>query len=126
VKSDAFRAAVEAKDFSTFEEIFSDDPTFVSPAVFKPYEGAEAMRAVLTAAIKTFEGLTYIDQVETGNRAALIFEADVGDKQVKGVDILTFDDEDRVTELMVMIRPLRGLEAVVERMAENLGVPTRH
>jgi hypothetical protein len=124
VKSDAFRAAVEAKDFSTFEEIFSDDPSFVSPAVFKPYEGVEAMRAVLTAAMKTFEGLTYIDQVETGNRAVLIFEADVGDKQVKGVDILTFDDEDRVTELMVMIRPLRGLEAVIERMAENLGVPT--
>jgi hypothetical protein len=82
------------------------------------------MRAVLTAAIKTFEDLTYIDQVETGDRAVLIFEAHVGDRQVKGVDILTFDDDGKVKELMVMIRPLRGLEAVVERMAENLGVPT--
>jgi hypothetical protein len=124
VKSDAFRAAVEAKDLSSMEEIFSDDPSFVSPAVFKPYEGADAMRAVLTAAMKTFEDLTYIDQVETGDRAVLIFEAHVGDKQVKGVDILSFDDDGRVKELMVMVRPLRGLEAVIERMAENLGVPT--
>jgi hypothetical protein len=124
MKSDAFRAAVEAKDLSGFEQLFTDDPVFVSPAVFKPYEGADAMRAVLGAAMKTFDDLKYIDQVETGDRAVLLFEARVGDRQVNGVDILNFGDDGRIKELMVMIRPLRGLEAVVERMAENLGVPT--
>jgi hypothetical protein len=125
VKSDAFKKAVEAKDFSAgIDELFVEEPRFVSPAVFKPYEGRDAMRAVLGAVVQIFEDFRYTDQVEDGSTAILIFEARVGDRQLNGVDILRFDDDGKIRELMVMIRPLSALNAVVEGMAEKLGITT--
>jgi ketosteroid isomerase-like protein len=124
VKSDAFKAAAEAKDFSAADELFVDEPRFVSPAVFKPYEGRDAMRAVLGAVVQVFEDFRYTDQIEDGDTAILIFEARVGEREVNGVDILRFDADGKIRELMVMIRPLSGLNAVVEGMAEKLGIPT--
>jgi hypothetical protein len=125
VKSDAFKKAVEAKDFSAgIDELFVEEPRFVSPAVFKPYEGRDAMRAVLGAVVQIFEDFRYTDQVEDGDTAILIFEARVGDRQLNGVDILRFDDDGKIRELTVMIRPLSALNAVVEGMAEKLGITT--
>jgi SnoaL-like protein len=126
MKSDAFKAAAASKDFSAFDELFAEEPVFRSPAVFKPYEGRDAMRAVLGAVTQVFEDFRYTGQVEDGDTAVLIFEARVGDRELNGVDILTFDEDGRISELMVMIRPLRGLEAVLQAMGEKLaemGVP---
>jgi hypothetical protein len=127
MKSDAFRKAAEAKDFSAgIDELFVDEPRFVSPAVFKPYEGRDAMRAVLGAVVQIFEDFRYTDQIEDGDTAILIFEARAGDRELNGVDILRFDPDGKIRELMVMIRPLSALNAVVEGMAEKLGIPTQH
>ena len=48
----------------------------------------------------------------------LEFRARVGERELQGVDVLTVGDDDLVTELMVMIRPLSALNAVVARMGE--------
>jgi hypothetical protein len=125
MKSDAFRAAAESKDFSAVDELFVDEPTFRSPAVFRPYEGRDAMKAVLGAVSQVFSDFRYTDQVEDGDTAILIFKAKVGEREIDGVDILRFEGE-RIGELMVMIRTVRGLEAVVAEMAKRLeaaGVP---
>ncbi|MGZ5309694.1 MAG: nuclear transport factor 2 family protein [Solirubrobacterales bacterium] len=124
--SDAFKQAAENKDFSAAEGLFSDEVVFRSPAVFKPYEGVEAMGLVLSAVVQVFEDFRYTDQIESGGTAALLFEARVGDRELNGVDVLRFDSEGRITELMVMVRPLSGLNALVEAMGEKLaemGVP---
>ena len=76
--SDRFRSAAESKDFSNFEEIFAEDVTFRSPAVFKPYEGRDAVAMILTTVGRVFENFRYTDQVETGDAAALAFSATVG------------------------------------------------
>ena len=65
MQSDRFRAAAETKDFSTFEEIFAPDVTFRSPAVFRPYEGRDAVAMLLTTVADVFEEFRYTDQVET-------------------------------------------------------------
>ena len=125
MKSDAFRAAAEAKDFSAIDDLFTEEPTFRSPAVFRPYEGRDAMQAVLGAVSQVFSDFRYTDQVEDGDTAVLVFKAKVGDREIDGVDILRFEGE-RIRELMVMIRTVRGLEAVVAEMAKRLeamGVP---
>jgi len=122
MKSDAFRRAAESKDLSTLEELFSEDVVFRSPAVFKPYSGIDAMRVVLGAVVEIFEDFRYLDQVETGDRAVLIFEARVGDRELNGVDVLRFGEDGLIDELMVMIRPLSALNALVEEMGRRLGV----
>jgi hypothetical protein len=126
VKSDAFRHAVEAEELSALDELFTDDVVFRSPAVFKPYEGKQALATVLTAVSQVFEDFRYTDQIESDDTAALFFEATVGDREVNGVDVLRFDSDGGIRELMVMIRPLSGLNALVEAMGDRLaamGVP---
>src|SRR3954452_16159644 len=116
MKSDGFRAAAEGKDFSAIEKLFAEDVTFRSPVVFKPYEGRDTIAMILATVVEVFEDFRYIDQVETGDTAVLIFEARVGDRELNGVDILRFDAEGKIEELMVMVRPMSGLQALAEAM----------
>ena len=120
MKSDAFRAAAEGKDFSRADEILAPDVVFRSPVVFKPYEGREALALILEAVIQVFEDFRYVDQVETGDAAVLVFKARVGDREVDGVDVLRFDAQGRVRELMVMVRPMSGVNALAEEMGRRL------
>lgn len=122
MKSDAFKAAAEAKDFGAAEELFSPDVVFRSPAVFKPYEGIDALRVLLGTVVQVFEDFRYLDQVETGDTAVLVFEARVGEKQLNGVDVLRFGADGKIAEMMVMVRPLSGLTALAEEMGRRLGV----
>ena len=120
MKSDAFRAAAEAKDFAAAQDVFTEDVVFRSPVVFKPYEGREATMGILNAVVQVFEDFRYVEQVETGDTATLMFEANVGDKSLQGIDILRFDADGRVRELIVMVRPMSGMHALAERMREML------
>jgi hypothetical protein len=120
MKSDAFRRAAEAKDFSAIEELFAEEVTFRSPVVFKPYEGREALGILLTAVVQVFEDFRYTDQVETGDSAALAFSARVGDRELDGIDFLRFDEEGRVREMAVYVRPMSGVNALAEAMQRKL------
>jgi hypothetical protein len=120
MKSDQFRAAAEGKDFSAIEELFAEDVTFRSPVVFKPYEGREAIALLLGAVVEVFEDFRYTDQVETGDTAVLVFKARVGDRELNGVDVIRFDDDGRIGELMVMVRPMSGVNALAEAMQMKL------
>ena len=120
MRSDAFRAAAEAKDFSQVDELFAENAVFRSPVVFKPYQGREAIKVLLGAIVQVFEDFRYLEHVENGDVAVLMFEATAGDRQVQGVDILRFGDEDRIVEMTVMLRPMSGLVAVGERMKQLL------
>jgi hypothetical protein len=120
MKSDAFRRAVEAEDPDAVTDALAEDVVFRSPAVFKPYEGKPVVAAILThGAMHVFEDFRYTDQLENGDTATLIFEARVGDRRLNGLDLLRFDAEGNVRELMVMVRPLSGLSALSEAMARR-------
>lgn len=120
MQSDRFRAAAESKDFSAFEEIFAADVTFRSPAVFRPYEGRDAVAMLLATVVDVFEDFRYTNQLETGETAVLAFSARVGDRALDGIDLLRFDDQGMILELTVYIRPLSGLNALAETMQRRL------
>jgi hypothetical protein len=76
--------------------------------------------AILTqGAMHVLEDFRYTDQLENGEVATLIFEARVGDRRLNGLDLLRFDADGNVRELMVMVRPLSGLNALAEAMARR-------
>jgi SnoaL-like domain len=120
MRSDAFRAAVEAKDLAAAGDVLADDVVFRSPVVFKPYEGSEAVLVVLGAVVQVFEDFRYTGQAESDELAVLMFATRVGDRELEGVDILRFDEDDRVRELTVMVRPMSGVHALAERMRAML------
>ncbi len=117
-----FRAAVESRDLARMEAALHPDVVFRSPAVFKPYEGREAVLHVLGAVVQVFEDFEYTDVLAGEGTHALVFRARVGERMLEGFDHLTVDGDGLVTELVVMVRPLSGLMALAEAMAERLGV----
>ncbi|HEX3563383.1 MAG TPA: nuclear transport factor 2 family protein [Solirubrobacterales bacterium] len=120
MKSDRFRAAAEAKDFSALEDLFAEDVVFRSPVVFKQYEGRDAVAMLLGAVVQVFEDFRYTDQVETGDAAALAFSARVGDRELDGIDFLNFDDEGRISRMAVFVRPMSGVHALADAMKTRL------
>jgi ketosteroid isomerase-like protein len=131
--SDRFRAAVESGDMDATEELFSEDATFRSPVLFKPYEGREQVVKVLRAAERVLgldDAFRYVHQLEdpSDGVAMLEFATTVEGKHVEGIDKLTFNDHGMITELKVLIRPASALQLVGAKMAEEfpkvgLGLP---
>jgi hypothetical protein len=131
VRSDAFHSAVEARDPDALADCLADDVTFRSPVTFRAYEGKPLVGTILTeGAMKVFSDFRYTDRIETGETAALVFKARVGEREVDGIDLLWFDEEGKVGELMVMVRPMSGVQALAEAMGrrfEELGLmPAGH
>ena len=116
----SFRAAVEARDIEMMRAALHPDVRFSSPAVFRPYEGREAVMGVLQHVLFVFEDFRYTDELHGEGTHGLVFSARVGDKTLQGWDYLTLDDDGLVTQLTVMIRPLSGLIAVAEAMGARL------
>jgi hypothetical protein len=126
MNSDAFTAAVEARDPQALTDALAEDVVFRSPVVFRAYEGRAVVSAILVeGAMKVFEDFRYVERFENGDAAALIFKARVGDRELDGLDLLRFDADGKVTELLVMVRPMSGLNALAEAMGrefERLGI----
>jgi hypothetical protein len=117
----AFRAAVEAKDAEAMTAALHPEARFFSPAVFRPYEGRDVVMGLLRHVLVVFEDFAYTDALEGADGThGLVFEARVGDKEIQGWDYLRTDADGLVTELTVMIRPLKGLIAVAEAMAARI------
>jgi hypothetical protein len=124
MKSDAFKNAVEAEDPQALADALAEDIVFRSPAVYKPYEGKPLVSTILIeGAMKVFKDFRYLAQLEEGDTATLVFSARVGDRDLDGLDFLRFDGDGKVSELMVMVRPMSGLKAVAQAMGDRLGVP---
>ena len=67
-----------------------------------------------------FEDFRYTDQVETGDAAALVFSARVGDRELDGIDFLHFDAEGRINRMEVFVRPMSGMHALADAMKRKL------
>jgi hypothetical protein len=116
-----FRRAAESKDLELLTETLCEDVVLHSPVLFRGFEGRETVQAVLTHVAATLEDLTYTDELSDGRTVALRFKAKVGDKELEGIDFLELDDEGRVAELTVFMRPFSALTAFNEQMMVRLG-----
>ena len=116
----AFREAVERGDIDSAVDLLADDVVFRSPAVFKPYSGREAVETILRTVFGVFEDFRYTDELAGDGVAALIFEARVGDRSLQGLDLIRPDEDGRIAEFTVMVRPASGLMALAERMGPAL------
>ncbi|GAA4080489.1 nuclear transport factor 2 family protein [Nonomuraea soli] len=119
---DAFRAAVESGDHDAIERLLDDDVVFVSPVVYKPYHGKEITTAILRAVTQVFEDFTYVRELGDESGHALVFTAKVGGRELTGCDFLRYNAEGKIEELMVMVRPLSGANALQQAMAVRLGM----
>jgi hypothetical protein len=117
-----FRRAAEAKDFELMLETLRDDVVLHSPVLFRGFEGIDAVGMVLGHVAGVLEALTYTDEAVGDGTVVLRFTAKVGDRELEGVDYLTLDEDGRVADLTVFMRPMSALTAFNTQMAERLGV----
>ncbi|QYX81819.1 nuclear transport factor 2 family protein [Streptomyces akebiae] len=113
-----FRKAVESGDLDAVAALLADDVVFTSPVVFKPYSGKAITAAILRGVLRVFEDFTYIREIANsdGRDHAFVFTATVAGKQLQGCDFLHFDDDGKIDEFTVMVRPLSAAQALSEAM----------
>ncbi|MFI1254240.1 nuclear transport factor 2 family protein [Streptomyces netropsis] len=120
--AERFRTAVEKRDLAGMEGLFTEDVRFYSPVKFTPFEGRPMVLGLLGVLLRTFEDFRYVGRFEgtaetstDGDEAAseiLLFRATVEGKQIHGIDMLQFDEEGRIKEFTVMVRPQSAVQTL--------------
>ncbi len=110
-------------DFGELHTIVHPEAVFRSPMANSPYGSAPALILALTTVIEVLENFTYHRQLATddGLNVVLEFSANVGDKHLKGIDLIRFDDQGQIVDFEVMVRPMSGLQALGAEMGKRLG-----
>ncbi|MFF9364620.1 nuclear transport factor 2 family protein [Streptomyces griseoluteus] len=113
-----FRAAVENRDADAIEALLAKDVVFTSPVAFKPYAGRAITAAILRGVLRVFEDFRYVREIANpdGRDHAFVFTATVGGREIQGCDFLHFDEEGRIDDFTVMVRPLSAAQALSEAM----------
>ena len=116
-----FGIAIEAGDEDAAVATLAENVVFRSPAVYRAYEGRAAVELLLRAVATVFENFRYTNEWRDGSTTILFFEANVGDRDLQGIDILEENDAGEIERFTVMIRPLSGLQAVAQAMQARFG-----
>jgi hypothetical protein len=118
-----WHAMISRKDLSALPELLDPQAVFRSPMAHTPYPGAPVVSMILSTVMNVFEDFTYHRELATGDGLSVIleFSAKVGEKELKGIDLIRFNEQGRIVEFEVMVRPLSGLQALGEQMGQRLG-----
>lgn len=103
--------------------MIDDNCVFYSPIVFKPQEGKRLTIMYLTAAFQMFsqaEYFKYIKEIVQGQTAMLEFNAEIDGVLLDGIDLIIWNEQGLITEFKVMVRPLKAIDLIKEKMLEQL------
>ena len=109
-------------DLKALPELLAPEAVFRSPMAHTPYPGAPVVSMILNTVFTVFEDFQYHRELASadGHSVVLEFSARVGDKQLKGIDLIRFNEQGQIIEFEVMVRPLSGLQALGEEMSRRL------
>lgn len=117
-----WHAVVRSRDPSGLDELLADGAIFISPVVHTPQRGKAVTKAYLTAAFSVFfnPSFRYVREIVGPSDAMLEFETEIDGVLVNGVDIIKWNSAGRIVEFKVMVRPLKAITIIHERMAQML------
>ena len=113
---------VKSNDPAGLDRLLADDAVFLSPIMHAPQRGKALARAYLSAAFQVFfnPGFRYVREIIGPSDAMLEFETEIDGVLVNGVDIIKWNQAGQITEFKVMIRPLKAVNLIHERMGAML------
>ena len=113
---------VRTRDASGLGELLAEEVVFHSPVVHTPQRGKAITTLYLTAAVKVFgnESFRYVREIIGETDAVLEFETEIEGILINGVDMITWNDEGKITEFKVMIRPLKAINLIHQMMGQML------
>ena len=109
-------------DPQALRALLAEDAVFHSPVVHTPQQGADKVFAYLHAASHVLGGddFRYLREIAEGDQAMLEFQSSLDDIQINGVDIIRWNDRGKIIDFKVMVRPLKAINKVWEKMAAML------
>jgi SnoaL-like domain len=117
----SWHAVVESRDPDLLDSLLADDVVFLSPAVFTPQQGKALTTRYLSGAMAVLgPSLRYVSEWHDQSSAVLEFEAELDGVYVQGVDMLRWNGAGQLVSFTVMVRPMRGLQKLVELMGRQL------
>ena len=119
---DTWHGLVTSRNVKGLNTLLADNVVFLSPVVHTPQVGKAVTLQYLTAAFHVFfnESFRYVRELSARRDAVLEFEVEIDGISVNGIDMLKWDDEGRITEFKVMIRPLKAINLIHQKMAAML------
>jgi hypothetical protein len=118
----AWHEVARTRDVRRLHELLADDAVFHSPVVHTPQVGKAITARYLAAAFQVFfnDSFRYVREVAGPRDAVLEFEVEIEGIAVNGVDMIRFDDQGRIAEFKVMIRPLKAIQLIHQKMGAML------
>ncbi len=103
-------------------ELLNPQAVFRSPMAHKPYVGAPMVNLILNTVSQVFADFVYHRELATADGLSVVleFSARVGERELKGIDMIRFDEAGKIVEFEVMIRPMSGLQALGDEMGRRL------
>ena len=119
---DAWHALLEARNPRALATLLAEDAVFHSPVVHTPQRGRAIASQYLGAALMILgnDSFRYVREIRGERDAVLEFELELDGVQVNGVDLIRWNDDGQITDFKVMIRPLKAIHLVQQKMAELL------
>ena len=110
------------RNVAGLDALLADEVVFHSPVVHTPQVGKQLTRLYLAAAFQVFfnESFRYVREIAGPRDAALEFQVEIDGIAVNGIDLIKWNDSDRIVEFKVMIRPLKAINLIHQKMAALL------
>ena len=118
---------VEKRDVLGLDGLLADEVVFHSPVVHTPQVGKPITKKYLVAAFQVFfnDSFRYVRELQGDRDAVLEFEVKLDEITINGVDMIKWNDAGKITEFKVMLRPLKAVNLIHQKMAEILQAPSR-
>lgn len=109
---------VNDRDPALLEGLLADDVVFYSPVVHTPQIGKFLTSMYLTAACQVFlnDSFRYVREIVGDRDAMLEFEVEIDGVSINGADIVKWNDDGKICEFKVMLRPLKAVNLIHEKM----------
>lgn len=113
---------VTNRDLIKLHDILDDNVVFHSPVVHTPQKGKKITLQYLGAAFHVFidDSFKYVNEVINERKAVLEFTVKIDGILINGVDMIQWNEEGKITEFKVMIRPLKAINLIHHKMAAML------
>ncbi|MDX1659108.1 MAG: nuclear transport factor 2 family protein [Nitriliruptorales bacterium] len=120
---DRWHDLVRTGDLAGLDELLHEDVVFRSPVLFTPVEGKTLTAMYLAGACQVLVSdgsFTYVREVVDPPHAVLEFTSEIDGIEVNGVDMITWDDDGKIIDFKVMVRPKKAFDLVHAKMAALL------
>ncbi|HEV8003738.1 MAG TPA: nuclear transport factor 2 family protein [Planctomycetaceae bacterium] len=112
----------KTRDVRGLDALLADEAIFYSPVVHTPQVGKAITTKYLAAAFHVFfnESFRYVRELKSDRDAVLEFELELEGIKINGVDLLKWNDQGKIVEFKVMLRPLKAVNLIHQKMGAAL------